>query len=113
MNIVRAAGHECWAGEHVIREAHRNLFLKQRERVADFKRLLTEIHCAAKLPDLPLRRLEAPLPENDRRVLAAAIALECDALVTADQTHFGPLYGKTVNGVKIYSPRQLAAHVFK
>ena len=32
--------------ERVIREAHRNLFLKQRERVADFERLLTEVQCA-------------------------------------------------------------------
>jgi predicted nucleic acid-binding protein len=57
---------------------------------------------------VPLPALELPLPENDRRVLAAAIALECDAFVTGDQTHFGSLYDKTVEGVKIYSPRQLA-----
>ena len=113
LNIARAAGHECWVDEHVIREAHRNLFLKQRERVADFERLLTEIHCATELPNLRLHRLEPPLPENDRRVLAAAIALECDALVSGDQTHFGPLYGKTVDGVKIYSPRQLAEQIVK
>ena len=113
LNIARGAGHECWADEHVIREAHRNLFLKQRERVADFERLLREIQCATKLPNLPLHRLEAPLPENDRRVLAAAIALECDALVSGDQTHFGPLYSKIVNGVRIYSPRQLAEDMVK
>ena len=61
LNIARGAGHECWADEHVIREAHRNLFLKQREHVADFERLLREIQCATKLPNLPLHRLEAPL----------------------------------------------------
>lgn len=99
--------------ERVIREAHRNLFLKQRKRVADFGRLLTEIQCAAKLPNLPLHQVEATLPENDRRVLAAAIALECEALVSGDQTHFGALYGKVVNGVKIYSPRQLAEEIVK
>lgn len=76
LNIARAAGHECWADEHV-------------------------------------HRLEAPLPENDRRVLAAAIALECNALVSGDQTHFGPLYGKTVDGIRIYSPRQLAEDIVK
>src|SRR6266704_555109 len=36
LKIARAAGHQCWADEHVIREAHRNLFLKQRERISDF-----------------------------------------------------------------------------
>jgi predicted nucleic acid-binding protein len=113
LNIARAAGHQCWADEYVIRKAHRNLFLKQRERIADFQRLLTEIHCAAKVPNLPLHGIEASLPENDRRVLAAAIALECDALVSGDQTHFGPLYGMIVSGVRIYSPRQLAEHIVK
>jgi hypothetical protein len=42
LNIVRAGGHQCWDDEHVIREAHRNLFLKQRERIPDFERLLAE-----------------------------------------------------------------------
>jgi predicted nucleic acid-binding protein len=108
LNIVRAEGHQCWADEHVIREAHRNLFFKQRERIPDFERLLAEIHCA---PTVPLPALELPLPENDRRVLAAAIALECHAFVTGDQTHFGSLYDKTVEGVKIYSPRRLAESI--
>jgi hypothetical protein len=43
LNMARTAGHECWADEHVIREAHRNLFLKQRERIPDFERLLADI----------------------------------------------------------------------
>ena len=113
LNIVHAAGHECWADEHVIREAHRNLYLKQRERIPDFEQLLGEIRFASKLPNVPLPPLETPLPENDRRVLAAAIANECEAFVTGDQTHFGPLYGKAVGGVKIYSPRQLAENIVK
>jgi len=94
LTIARAAGHEGWADAHVIREAHRNLFLKQRERIPDFEHLLGEIHFASKVPNLPLPPLETPLPENDSRVLAAAIANKCEAFVTGDQTHFGPLYGK-------------------
>jgi len=50
LTIARTAGHECWANEQVIREAHRNLFLKQRERIPDFEHLLGEIHFASKLP---------------------------------------------------------------
>jgi hypothetical protein len=34
--------------------------------------------------------------------------LGCDALVTGDRTHFGGLYGSTVRGVAIHSPRSLA-----
>ena len=48
------------------------------------------------------------LPEKDRPVLAAAIDLRCQALITGDRTHFGTLYGKTVGGVTIHSPRSLA-----
>jgi hypothetical protein len=31
--------------------------------------------------------------------------------VTGDRTHFGSLYGRTVNGVTIHSPSSLAASV--
>lgn len=52
------------------------------------------------------------LPEKDRPVLLAAMALKCDALLTGDRTHFGPGYGKTFEGVTIYSPAELALAVF-
>ena len=41
-------------------------------------------------------------------MLAAAIRLHGDALVTADITHFGAGFGKTFGGVVIYSPRLIA-----
>lgn len=52
-----------------------------------------------------------PLPEKDRPVLAAAIRHRCAALVTGDRTHFGKLYGKTIHGTAIHSPRSLAQAV--
>ncbi len=52
------------------------------------------------------------LPEKDRPVLAAAIRLGCDALVTGDRTHFGATYCKVFGGVKIESPRSLAERLF-
>ena len=48
------------------------------------------------------------LPEKDRPVLLAAIALRCDALVTGDKTHFGIGYGQNFAGVTLYQPAQLA-----
>ena len=53
------------------------------------------------------------LAEKDRPVLAAAMQLACEALVTGDRTHFGAFYGKTLGGVKIHSPRSLAETVLK
>lgn len=51
------------------------------------------------------------LPDKDRPVLAAAIRLGCDALVTGDRMHFGAGYGRTFAGVTVHSPRSLAEQV--
>ncbi len=48
------------------------------------------------------------LPDKDVPVLGAAIAGRCDYLVTGDRMHFGALYGRTIHGVAIVSPRMLA-----
>jgi len=48
------------------------------------------------------------LPEKDRPVLLAAMAMACDVLLTGDRTHFGAGYGKTFAGITVYAPAQLA-----
>ena len=48
------------------------------------------------------------LPTKDRHVLAAAIALKCDVLITGDKTHFGSGYGERFSNVLILSPRMAA-----
>ena len=40
-----------------------------------------------------------------------AIRHHCDILVTGDRTHFGQLYGKTIQGVSVLSPAMLAETV--
>jgi hypothetical protein len=66
------------------------------------------MHLAAAQPHPVAVEMTAAIPEKDRPVLAAAIRLQCDALVTGDRTHFGVFFGKVIGGVKIYSPRLLA-----
>ncbi len=51
------------------------------------------------------------LPEKDRPILTAAIHHHCDTLFTGDRTHFGQLYGKTIQGVSVLSPAMLAETV--
>lgn len=101
--------HECWVDEYVVAEARRNLQAKGPDAL---------VALDARLP--LLRRAGTPrslitsagrdldwLPEKDRPVLAAAIRLRCDRLVTGDRTHFGVGYGRSYGGVRVCSPRQL------
>jgi hypothetical protein len=97
-----------------LAEARRNLEHKGKEAVHVLDSLLAFLHVAtARPPTAEAIPVEATawLPEKDRPVLSAAIALGCDALVTGDRTHFGPGYGRTFRGVTIHSPRSLAEYV--
>ena len=111
---VREAGHECWVDEFVIHEARRNLGAKGPDALEELDRLLQ--HCRRAIAQFagPSVRNEDIhwLPEKDRPVLAAAIHLRCDALLTGDRTHFGSNYGKSFAGVVIHSPRSLAEALF-
>jgi len=106
--LVLEAGHECWADGYVVEEARRNLVAKAPEGIPALSTLLARVHLAAAQPHPAASEATLAVPEKDRPVLAAAIRLACDALVTGDQTHFGACYGKSLGGVKIYSPRLLA-----
>ena len=89
-------------------EARRNLAAKAPGGVAALEALLARINVAGvQLPEtVPEAVLK--LPEKDRPVLAAAMRLQCGALLTGDRSHFGAVYGKTLGGVTIHSPRSLA-----
>ena len=111
LQLLLARGHECRVDEYVVTEARRNLATKGPVSLAYLDSFLGEIRTSPvqATNTTPLDLLW--LPEKDRPVLAAAIRLRCDALVTGDQTHFGKAYGKTFGGVTVYSPRQLAEAV--
>lgn len=105
---TRTAGHTPVADEYVVAEARRNLELKAADASPGLARLLRTVEVSAHHAR-PLPASLAPeLPDKDRPVLAAAIHLRCDALVTGDRTHFGALYGHETEGVTVYSPRQFA-----
>ena len=109
---LHAAGHTLVADEYVATEARRNVAAKASGDALDYlQALLTRIEVSAvQFPALTQVSV-LWLPEKDRPVLIAAMTLKCDALVTGDRTHFGPGYGKTFDGVTVYSPAQLAQAV--
>jgi len=110
--LLAEAGHECWADGYVVEEARRNLVAKAPEAVAVLTNVLVHVRLAAAQPHPADLEAVLAVPEKDRSVLAAAIRLHCEALVTGDRTHFGAFYGKSLGGVKVYSPRLLAEALF-
>jgi predicted nucleic acid-binding protein len=111
IDLLLRDGHTLVADPYVEEEAKRNILSKYPEKGQDLDSILRKLtiqpfatHPAAL--DSGIR-----LAEKDRPVLAAAIKANCRLLITGDAAHFGALYGKTVQGVLILSPRQAALHL--
>ena len=111
VRLLLDRGHDCRVDAYVVAEARRNLVRKGR------KQSRFSIHCWVICRSRRRwrvgsnRRRWNGSPAKDRPVLAAAIRLGCDALVTGDRKHFGSAYGLRVGGVTIHSPRSLAEAV--
>lgn len=100
--------HVLVAGPLVIVEARRNLENKANPAaLAWLDSMLSSMETATSEPRLIVADVDW-LVEKDRHVLRAAIQMRCDVLVTGDVTHFGAGYGRTLDGVKILSPRMTA-----
>jgi hypothetical protein len=107
------ADHTLVADEYVATEARRNIAGKAGPDAETYlQALLGQIEVSAVHYPATAQSAVLWLPEKDRPVLMAAMALRCDALVTGDRTHFGPGYGQVFDGVTIYSPAQLALALF-
>jgi uncharacterized protein len=92
---------ELVTSDYALEEARRNLSgVDQRRRLEELQRGVRLIHESGSwaLPS------DVILPEKDRPILSAAIVGGATHLVTGDQAHFGPWYGKQVSGVTILRP---------
>lgn len=110
---MHAGGHTLCVDGYVVAEARRNIEAKGAEALTALEGLLANLEVAPfQVPRLPPDAASL-LPEKDQPVLAAAIRMKCEALVTGDRTHFGALYGRIVAGVSIHSPRSFAEAMLK
>jgi len=107
LSSLMHAGHELRADDYVVEEARRNLLLKVPQAAIQLDALLRIVSLSPG-PAVVRTHVSLPLPSKDKPVMEAAIALKCDILVTGDKTHFGPLYGKVIDGVEVLSPAQTA-----
>ena len=103
--LARQKGCMLFASHFVVEEARRNLF--HPEQIKRLKNYLSEVRIVPEAdPTLPC---PIDLPEKDRPVLMAAISMRANYLMTGDLTHFGKYFGQTLNGVKIWRPRDYLA----
>jgi predicted nucleic acid-binding protein len=105
---LKSNGHVLVADGYVVGEARRNLEAKFPAALGDFDEVMKMVEASLGV-SVPMPAEIAPeLPAKDRPVLASAIHHHCEILLTGDKTHFGPLYGRTINGVEIQSPASFA-----
>lgn len=107
----KSSGHVLVADGYVVGEARRNLEAKFPTAMKDFEDLMKQVEASTGICGSLPAGIVPELPEKDRPVLAAPIHHQCEILLTGDKTHFGPLYGRTVEGVEIHSPASFAIKV--
>jgi predicted nucleic acid-binding protein len=94
---------DCLTNEYAIEEARRNLAAKFPDGVKALERLTGRCEVISQL----VSDLNVELPLKDVPILGGAIAGEATHLLTGDEKDFGKFWGKTIQGVKIVSPRML------
>jgi predicted nucleic acid-binding protein len=109
---LRSIGHVLVADGYVVGEARRNLEAKFPAAMRDFEDLLKHVEASTGICRALPADIAPELPEKDRPVFAASIHHQCEILLTGDKTHFGPLYGRTVEGVEIHSPASFAIQMY-
>ncbi len=95
---------KCVTNAYAVEEVRRNLELKFPSALADLDALLRK----CELVPAFAADLKIDLKEKDQPILGGAIVGEATHLLTGDQRDFGALFGKTIQGVKVVSPRMLA-----
>ncbi len=93
---------------YAVEEARRNLQLKFPDSLTTLKRLVRQCELISQLA----ADLAVELPLKDKPILGGAIAGRATHLLTGDERDFGKYWGRTIQGVKIVSPKILAEKMF-
>lgn len=94
---------------YAVEEARRNLELKRQDALDAFDRLISS--CI--ISGVATTQITIAIAKKDVPILGGAIASDATHLLTGDKLDFGVLFGKTIYGVKIISPRMLAEELVK
>jgi len=110
---LEAAGRcDLVTSEFAQEEAHRNIGLKRPERLSALETLTAGLaHSPVPSSQMVAVASSHGLPDKDAPILAAAMAVDADILVTGDRTHFGHLYGKQTSKLRVLSLADTLAYL--
>jgi len=100
---------ELVTSQHAIEEARRNIAAKRPANSSALESFFLTVRSFA----VESFKLNVTLTEKDIPILCGAIASDAGYLLTGDKRDFGPLYGKTIQGVKIVSVKMLVDELIK
>lgn len=108
--LARQGRCELLSSPHAIEEARRNIQLKYPDKSEDLDSLISELVVTAEATSANVAwALEQSLQLEDAPVLAAAVDAGAELLVTGDRTHFGRMYGHSLQGVTVITPADALA----
>ena len=116
-NILFSAAHKpdarvfrLWRLEDVVLYSSRYALEEARFNLASDDELRRLTRLAGDLQFVEVGQRAIPpgvsLPEKDAPILLAAIEARADYLLTGDLRHFGPYFGKKIEGVIVLTPGQ-------
>jgi predicted nucleic acid-binding protein len=100
VEIGRAGGCRLLTSPMTLQEAGRNPARKAPQALELFKHVQAVIELVLDA-SADLLLWAQGLPVKDAPILAAAVLARADLLVTGDRRHFGPLFGRTLQGVRV------------
>ena len=89
--------HQLVTSDYAYEEARRNIQAKRAQWYSTFSNIETKI---LQFPSAPFTH-DIDLVKKDRPILGAAIAHQCDYLLTGDKKDFGHLYGQKIGSVTV------------
>jgi predicted nucleic acid-binding protein len=100
VEIGRAGGCRLLTSPMTLQEAGRNPARKAPQALDRFKHVQAVIELVLDA-SADLLLWAQGLPVKDAPILAAAVLARADLLVMGDRRHFGPLFGRTLQGVRV------------
>jgi predicted nucleic acid-binding protein len=100
VEIGRAGGCRLLTSPMTLQEAGRNPARKAPQALELFKHVQAVIELVLDA-SADLLLWAQGLPVKDAPILAAAVLARADLLVMGDRRHFGPLFGRTLQGVRV------------